>query len=275
MSLVLAIDVSNMAHRAMHTTGGLAFDGDYTGIMYGIFRDIVSFVELFNSDMIAFCFDGGCDKRWEIYSDYKGNRKVNRREMDEDERETRRELSRQIYRLRTSALDEVGFRNVFWQEGYEADDIIAWLCENHTHDFVIVSTDHDLYQCLSTDRVTMWNPITKRATTQESFEERFGIDPALWAHVKAIAGCAGDAVPGIRGVGEKIAAKYVSGKLKSDSKAFRSIIPESSLVKRNLQLVRLPFPGCGPFELNADDVTRRSWDKMMESMGMRSLVGRR
>jgi hypothetical protein len=47
------------------------------------------------------------------------------------------------------------------------------------------------------------------------------------------------------------------------------------LVKRNLQLVRLPFPGCGPFELNADDVTRRSWDKMMTSMGMRSLVGRR
>lgn len=272
---VLLIDVSNMAHRAFHTTGGLSFNGDMTGILYGIFRDIVEFRELFNASKIAFCFDGGHDHRTKLYQKYKADRVERRQKMDEDELEARRELRKQVYRLRTSLLNDVGFRNIFWQEGYEADDIIAWIAENHWNDFVIVSTDQDLYQCLVENRITIWNPITKRTITEKSFTEKYGIVPMLWANVKAIAGCSGDNVPGIKGIGEKTAAKFMSGKLKPTSKAFIDIISNANKIDRNFSLVKLPFPGCGPFELEDDDVTPRTWDKMMDALGMRSLMGRR
>ena len=275
MSTTLLIDVSNMAHRAFYTTGSLSFGGDPTGVLYGLFRDIIEFRELFNADRIAFCFDGGWDKRIEVFPQYKSNRIAHRSELLPEDKELRRELRRQIYRLRNGLLNEAGFRNVFWQEGYEADDIIAWIAENHSHDFVIVSTDQDLFQCLVEDRVSMWNPITKRSTTQTSFELKYGVCPMQWSMVKAIAGCDGDGVPGIKGVGEKTAAKWIQGKLKPNSKAYEAIALASEHIKFNLQLVRLPFPGCGPFELNDDDVTKRSWDHVMNSLGMKSLIGRR
>lgn len=272
---VLLIDVSNMAHRAFHTTGGLSFNGDMTGILYGIFRDVVEFRELFNASKIAFCFDGGHDHRTKLYQKYKADRVERKQQMDEDELTARRELRKQIYRLRTSLLNEAGFRNVFWQEGYEADDIIAWVCENHWNDFVIVSTDQDLFQCLVEGRVTIWNPITKKAITEKSFTEKYGITPTLWANVKAIAGCSGDNVPGIQGVGEKTAAKFIAGRLKTTSLQYASIVANVTMIERNFGLVKLPFPGCGPFELNEDDVTERSWDKVMGALGMNSLLGRR
>ncbi len=272
----LLIDVSNLAHRAMYTTGDLSYAGDMTGVLFGVFRDVISFTELFATDRIAFCFDGGCDKRWALFPEYKGDRKQKRREMDEDELEVRRELRRQVYRLRTKLLPDAGFRNVFWQEGFEADDIMAWLCEEYRgNEFVIISSDQDMWQCLDRNRVTCWNPITKRSVTQQSFEAEFGVAPSMWAHVKAIAGCSGDGVPGIKGIGEKTAAKHLAGLLKSESKAFRSIVDNTALIDRNLELVRLPFPGCGPFELVEDKVDAQSWDNIMAGLGMKSLVGRR
>jgi DNA polymerase-1 len=262
----------------MYTTGELTHDGDPTGVLYGIFRDIVEFCDLFSTDRIAFCFDGGIDHRLEIYPGYKEDRRQRRKEMDEGEKETRRQLRRQIYRLRNGLLVDAGYRNVFWQEGYEADDVMAAICEQHLgsgREFVIVSTDQDLFQCLCKDRVVQWNPITKRATTQKLFEDVYGIAPSMWAHVKAIAGCDGDCVPGIRGIGEKTASKYVAGTLKATTKAFQSIVPELERIERNLKLVRLPFPGCGPFQLVDEPVDPRAWDKVMTSLGMSSLVGRR
>lgn len=275
MSTTLLIDVSNMAHRAFHTTGGLTHDGDATGVLYGVFRDVIEFRELFNAERIAFCFDGGWDKRIEVFPQYKSNRTARRHNMDEGELEFRRDLRRQVYQLRSRLLNEAGFRNVLWQEGYEADDVIASVCGSHWYDFVIVSTDQDLFQCLSGDRVIQWNPITKRATTQASFEAEYNICPPMWAHVKSIAGCSGDGVPGVKGVGEKTAAKWLGGKLNPKSKAHHSIVVNEKLIRRNLELVRLPFPGCGPFDLSDDDVTKRSWDHVMNSLGMKSLIGRR
>lgn len=272
----LAIDVSNLAHRALHTTGSLSYRGDATGVLFGVFRDVASLTELFATDRVAFCFDGGCDKRWELFPAYKESRKKRRREMDENELEVRRELRRQIYRLRTRLLGEAGFENVFWQEGYEADDVIAWLCDTYRNEeFVIVSSDQDLWQCLVKGRIICWNPVTKKSVTQQSFESEFGVSPSMWAMVKAIAGCSGDGVPGVRGVGEKTAAKFLSGTLKSGSKAWKSIVGSNELVERNLGLVRLPMKGCGPFGLVDNEVEASSWDRVVEALGMRSLVGKR
>jgi len=273
--LVIAVDVSNLAHRAFHTTGELSYEGDGTGVLYGVLRDIIQLGDRFGSNTFAFCFDGGCDFRRRIYSKYKEMRQQRRREADEFEQEARRDLRRQIYRLRTRYLPQVGFQNIFWQEGYEADDVIAWLVGHYTTDeFVVVSGDHDLLQLLSGDRVIIWSPVAKQVVNEKTFTDTHGVDPSMWSLVKAIAGCNSDEVPGVKGIGEKTAAKYISGTLNTESKKYRDIVGNHELIARNLKLVELPAEGCGPFELKRDQVTEKDWNKLVMSMCMKSLVGR-
>jgi len=272
---IVIVDVSNLAHRAFHTTGELSYEGDGTGVLYGVLRDIAQLGDLFGSGTFAFCFDGGHDVRRKIYSKYKESRLQRRREADEFEQEARRDLRRQIYRLRTRYLPQAGFENIIWQEGFEADDVIAWLVDYYgTDEFVIVSSDHDLLQLLSGDRVVIWSPVAKQVVNEDVFRDRYGIGPSMWSMVKAIAGCNSDGVPGVRGVGEKTAVKYISGNLNTESKKYQDIINSHELIDRNLKLVDLPAEGCGPFELERDRVTEKDWNKLVMSMGMKSLVGR-
>ena len=274
----LIIDVSGLAYRAFHTLGDLSYGGQSTAVLFGIFRDIVNLQDLYATGHIVFCFDGGHDVRTGIYPDYKASRKTKRKEMDEAEREARRGLRRQLYLLRTKHLPAAGFRNVFWQEGYEADDLVASVC-CYSIEFlrgdeaVIVSSDQDMLQLLS-NKVVIYSPHQKRPVTKDSFIKQWGIDPTLWADVKAIAGCDGDDVPGVNGVGEKTAAKFIVGNLKANTKAYAKIVAANKLYKRNLRLVRLPAEGTAKFELSEDLVTRRKWDRVMRSLGMHSLVGK-
>jgi len=275
--LVIAVDVSNLAHRAFHTTGDLSYEGDGTGVLYGVLRDIIQLGDRFGSNTFAFCFDGGCDFRRRIYPKYKKMRQQRRREAGEIELEARRDLRRQIYRLRTRHLPQAGFQNIFWQEGYEADDVIAWLVKHYVNygaDFAVVSSDHDLLQLLDGDRVIIWSPVTKQVVNENVFRAKHGIGPSMWSMVKAIAGCNSDEVPGVKGIGEKTAAKYISGNLNTESKKYRDIIDNHELIERNLKLVELPAQGCGPFDLKRDRVTESGWNKLVSSMGMKSLVGR-
>ncbi len=269
----LILDISNLAHRAFHTTGELEYGGDGTGVLFGIFRDIVLLMETHNARNVIFCFDAGHDLRKAIYSGYKQKRWVP--DMDEDDVEARRNLRKQIYRLRTKYLPEIGFRNILWEEGYEADDLIASVCENAFVDelMIVVSTDQDLWQLLAPN-VIIWNPIKKKPITKESFTKEWGIDPSIWAHIKAIAGCKSDDVPGVKGVGEKTAVKFLAGSLKESTKAFKSIVAKSKMIERNLQLTRLPMSGLFMPIIEQDEVDPKQWDKVMLKLGMRSLKGK-
>jgi DNA polymerase-1 len=262
----LVVDVSNLAYRALYTTGGLSHEGEATGVLYGIFKTVWDLQELFNATHILFCFDGGYDKRQEILPEYKKKRRT---ELDEEQKAIRRDLRRQLYRLRTRYLAEAGFKNIFWQEGYEADDIIASVVLSSTEETVIVSSDHDLFQLLS-PHVIIWNPVKKKSVTDKSFTDQWGIGPMAWVDVKALAGCTTDNVPGIHGIGEKTAANFVSGRLKPGKK-YEAIVAGNDIWERNRRLVQLPMEGTETFEVQDDEVTRVKWNKMVGSLGMKSL----
>jgi len=129
---------------------------------------------------------------------------------------------------------------------------------------------------LSQGRVSMWNPQKKQAITAESFGREWGIDPTMWADVKAIAGCSTDNVQGVKGVGEKTAVKFLTGGLGPDTKAFDRItsIDGNDVWERNLHLTRLPFKGTKRFKLVDDCLTQEKWNELMERLGMKTLVGR-
>jgi DNA polymerase-1 len=266
----LILDVSYLCHRAFHTTGGLTHKDIPTGVIYGFLRDVVGLCEQHDTPNVVFCFDREDNKRKKVLPEYKSTRHADK---TPDEIKARKELLRQIKNLRIDYLPRIGFSNILSEIGYEADDIIASVCLNSIgpdDEAIIVSADEDLFQLLS-GQVRIWNPHKGKAYTLQAFTRDYGITPRQWARVKAIAGCRGDDVPGVAGVGDKTAAKYLRGECRPDSKAFIDIEKWKRRTKQNMRLVRLPFEGTPVFELAPDRFSIKGWRSVIEDLGMRSL----
>lgn len=272
----LLIDTPNLAWRAFHSTGGLTWEGQDTGVVYGVLKTIQDLRARFRTDRLAFCFDAGFGLRKQVNKEYKAKRIP----ATPEEAEARRRVHVEIERLRDEHLPVLGFCNVFWQDGYEADDVIAALVKKSVPSgeaCVIVSTDKDLYQLLAESSkespVRIWNPVKAREYTRKDFKAEWGCSPLLWPKAKALAGCDGDGVTGIEGVGEKTAIKYLTGRLRVGTDTWKRIREqEQAMMERNLLLVRLPYRGIREFELVGEEFDPGLWKKLCVKLGMKSLI---
>ncbi len=271
----MIVDCHNVCWRSFHTTGHLTDNGgSRTGVVFGFLNQLSSLVHHFHPDGVVFAFDYGFSKRKELFPGYKANRMGNH--LNEYQLKERSEARRQIEDLRITLLESLGFQNVFWQEGYEADDVIASVCHSTLVEgdtALLVSSDKDLLQLLHDPCVDIWD-FGKRVTAQ-AFEKQWGVQPPEWAKVKALAGCAGDCVPGIPRVGEKTAVKFLRGGFRKDKRG--QTIGEfyrSEDYSRNLRLVELPYPGTKTFKLRKDRPDPRAWDQLCRELRLPSLVGR-
>lgn len=270
----LVMDGNNLAHRAFYAlTEDLSHEGVSTAMLFGVFRDIAIMTQKFQTPHIAFCFDAGRPRRLEKLPTYKETREKNRKALDPDTALKYKAMRRQIRDLQCDILPGMGYANVFWEGGYEADDCIASFVYGlgARDDAIIVSSDKDLYQLLGTN-VKIYRPTAKEVYTLQKFKEEWGLPPTKWAEVKAIAGCDTDDVPGIRGVGEKTAAKYLRNELKPTSKAAQSIADGMAKWKKNIPLVTLPYPGTPCFFPKQDRVSLKTWRVACTRFGMRSLI---
>lgn len=270
----LVLDCDYLSYRAFYTKGNLSFEGGGTGVIYGILQDITKLQRDHLTNNIIFCFDQGKSRRCEIFPGYKAKR--HEKERTEEEQIAHKDMKVQVGKLRWEILKELGYKNIFSQAGYEADDIIAQVVDIvPKRDYItIISVDHDLYQLLS-DRVIMYNPYRLEATDEHTIYEKFGVHPSDWPEVKAIAGCNTDNIPGVVGAGESTAAKYVSGRLGRKSKVYQKIQESKELIARNLKLVKLPFPGLHMLRLSdADDTSPDKWKRVIDGLGMYSLANR-
>jgi DNA polymerase-1 len=241
--------------------------------MFGFLRDITTLTQEFSTKNIAFCFDRPSTKRKALYAGYKSGRERKRNQMSEDETRAYHAMLHQIRKLEDEILPKIGFVNIFSEDGYEADDMIASVVrfgEDHS-EIVVVSADQDLYQCLS-DTVSIYNPTQRKQYTLEQFEEQWRVTPNEWAFVKAIAGCKSDDIPGVPGVGEATAVKYVREEMKHTSDVFNRIVDHAPQIKLNYRLVRLPFKGTPVCSLTKHEIDRIIWNKMVKSLGMTSLT---
>jgi DNA polymerase-1 len=104
----------------------------------------------------------------------------------------------------------------FAVEGFEADDIIATLAtqaEEAGFEVLIVTGDRDSFQLIS-DHTTVLYP-TKGVSeltrfTPEKVFEKYGLTPQQYPDFAALRGDPSDNLPGIPGVGEKTAAKWIN-----------------------------------------------------------------
>ncbi|MFE4869650.1 DNA polymerase I [Streptomyces sp. NPDC056682] len=104
----------------------------------------------------------------------------------------------------------------FATDGFEADDIIATLAtqaEAAGFEVLIVTGDRDAFQLVS-EHVTVLYP-TKGVSeltrfTPEKVVEKYGLTPQQYPDFAALRGDPSDNLPGIPGVGEKTAAKWIN-----------------------------------------------------------------
>jgi DNA polymerase-1 len=97
------------------------------------------------------------------------------------------------------------------QEGYEADDIIAALCEkfgNEDVEIILVSGDKDLRQLIS-PKIKLWDSMQDRLLEETDILERYKLSPFQLKEVMALAGDKIDNILGVPGVGEKTAIKLI------------------------------------------------------------------
>lgn len=273
MKTWLVIDVSYMCHRAFHTAKHLSWGGKPTGVVFGFLKSIGLLKQEFQTDRVAFCFEHPKLKRREIYPQYKMRRHTERSPKEVREIGV---LKQQIIQLQQEYLPRIGFENVIAHHGYESDDLMAQIAAYCPKDeeVVLVTADSDLYQCLRPN-VIMYSPQKQKVFTERWFKKTYGIEPKLWAMVKAIAGCHGDEVKGVPGIGEKTALKFVQRCLPTKSKAFNQIFcaEGKAIVRRNRRLVELPFEGCPVPILTEDKVDTRGWQAVCERLGMKSIAG--
>ncbi|MFE2557414.1 DNA polymerase I [Streptomyces sp. NPDC059352] len=104
----------------------------------------------------------------------------------------------------------------FAVDGFEADDVIATLAtqaEAEGFEVLIVTGDRDSFQ-LVTEHTTVLYP-TKGVSeltrfTPEKVQEKYGLTPSQYPDFAALRGDPSDNLPGIPGVGEKTAAKWIN-----------------------------------------------------------------
>jgi len=266
----LLLDVSYLAYRAFFATPNLVYDEIPTSVAYGVFRDVLQLLEMFDTTKIAFCFDHGKPLRSLDWPEYKSGRRKNK---TDEQKEAIALVKQQIKAMRREYLPALGFTNILYQNGYEADDVIAKVVlDRPKKNFVIVSSDQDLYQLLSS-RVSLWNPHAKQLWTEDLFSKLKGVTPSQWVDVKAMAGCATDDIKGIVGVGEKTACRFLNGALDPKSAAYTKCVKGNKIWRRNMILVRLPYPEIQAFPLAPSENTQEKWLPVLRKLGIKSLPG--
>lgn len=268
--MLILIDSNYLAYYHSFRNRYFSHDGKPTNVVFGFLKSLLSLSREFDTDRFVFAWDSRKSLRKIWLSIYKGNRV-----KTEEEEIERLETFRQMAELRENILPKFGFQNVFQKTGYEADDLIARICKDNLNEKIaIISSDNDLYQLL-TDNHFMYDIKRKTRYTKDHFTRNYDIPPEQWSEVKSIAGCQGDNVPGVPGVGVKTAVKYVRGKLSSESKMFKRIedAKADGTVAETLSLIELPFLGLGSFHLElVETFELKDFLSICDEFGFRSFI---
>lgn len=228
----IAIDSSNLIYASSYSSEAL--EGN---TIAGVFiSKIIRIASKFNTNKLIFCFDSDTSIRRKRYKGYKANRKVS--EADLALSAKRKE---QTDKLKYLILRHLGFKNIFYYDGYEADDILAYL-STRIEDMLMLTNDSDLFQCLNDCTIVK---SSLDLFTREDFIAKYKIDPAQWPMAKAIGGCYGDNIIGVEYVSDPKSPKskalaFLRGEL-TKGEAYDRILASNDLIKRNLRVVKLPL----------------------------------
>ncbi|MGO9381022.1 MAG: DNA polymerase I [Mycobacterium sp.] len=204
---LMLLDGNSLAFRAFYalpaenfkTRGGLT-----TNAVYGFTAMLINLLRDEAPTHIAAAFDVSRQTfRSERYPEYKANRS-----STPDEFHGQIDITKEV-------LGALGI-TVLAEAGFEADDLIATLAtqaENEGYRVLVVSGDRDSLQLVSDDVTVLYprkgvSELTR--FTPEAVVEKYGLTPTQYPDFAALRGDPSDNLPGIPGVGEKTAAKWIA-----------------------------------------------------------------
>nr|WP_324189555.1 DNA polymerase I [Nocardia otitidiscaviarum] len=203
---LLLLDGHSLAYRAFYALPAENFktqSGQTTNAVYGFTAMLINLLRDEKPTHVAAAFDVNRKTfRTEAYPEYKANRITT-----PDEFRGQVEITQEV-------LGALGIPTMA-MEGYEADDIIATLTTQAVpqgYRVLIVSGDRDSLQLVNDDVTVLYpkkgvSELTR--FTPAAVEEKYGLTPAQYPDFAALRGDPSDNLPGIPGVGEKTAAKWV------------------------------------------------------------------
>jgi DNA polymerase-1 len=266
---------------AMGRAGLTAPDGTPTGAIFGFLKILQKVVKEQNPTHVAVTWDRKEKTfRHESFPEYKANRS-----------ETPPELLKQIPLIK-ELIERSGIP-CFSLAGYEGDDVIGTIARRFSAqgDVFIVSADKDFMQLID-DHIKLFS--LKAGDDYEVIGrahviDYFGVPPEQVCEVLAITGDKVDNIPGVKGIGDKGAAKLVQefGSVqniyenldKVSNERLRGLLATSkdaALLSRRLVEIHTAVP------LDADEsMMRYTWDDLshnqklkyeIETLGMNSLL---
>jgi len=253
--------------------GELSYHEKKVGIIFGFLRQVLKFAKRYGTNNFIFCWDSQESLRKKVYRPYKENR--NKKDRTDEERHDDSLAYDQFTIIKEEILPTIGFKNIFEEDGFESDDLIAKIIKDRAaSDFVIVTSDNDMYQLLDDERIIIYDLRNKREYIDEDFQLEYGILPRQWSSVKALAGCTTDNVEGIKGVGVPTAIKYYRQELNPKSKVHQRIESEDGqcIYKRNMELVKLPYKGTPILVFSKDNLKLERFESICIKYGFSSYL---
>ncbi len=203
---LLLLDGHSLAYRAFFALPAENFKtvtGQTTNAVYGFTAMLINLLRDEKPTHIAAAFDVSRKTfRTEAYPEYKANRS-----QTPDEFRGQVELTKDV-------LGALGIP-VMAIDGFEADDVIATLTTQAKAEgfrILIVTGDRDSIQLVDDDVTVLYprkgvSDLTR--FTPEEVMTKYGLTPNQYPDYAALRGDPSDNLPGIPGVGEKTAAKWI------------------------------------------------------------------
>jgi len=279
----LVIDGNNLCYRALVIRGSRGAFGSsevakeydkeiVLSVINGFLVQLLKFYEKYNTNQFIFAWDMKPYHRSKFFPEYKSGRiaiKPGNKQWGPP-----RHLKEATFKLiRERLLPKLGFKNIFYRQGYEADDIIASIVQTYSEklSLKIISSDRDLWQLL--DYCDIFSPKAGEMTKERLIREYF-ITPNMWPFFRSLTGDISDSIPGIERVGVASATKFITKTMTKRGKIYNKIVSKEGkeIIRRNLKLMTLPWPGVGAFSLQTDDLSFPAFIDVAEKLHFRQLL---
>lgn len=215
----LFFDTATLYYRAFFAVPEsiTAPDGTPSGAVRGFLDMVSAIAKQFPPEQVVFAWDDDWRPQWrvELIPGYKLHR-VDEEVSDQPEAAFEvipDALSPQIGAI-AMILDAIGLPRI-GQLGHEADDVLGALVSKSSAPCDVVTGDRDLFQLVSDAKDIRVVSITKGVKKLEIVDDaylvnRYGINGIQYADFSMLRGDPSDGLPGVKGIGEKTAAKLIN-----------------------------------------------------------------
>ncbi|MEU3193230.1 5'-3' exonuclease [Streptomyces sp. NPDC006992] len=190
-------------------------DGTPVNAVRGLLDFIARLVQDHRPAALAACMDADWRPAWrvELIPSYKAHRVAEEVPGGPDQEETPDTLGPQVPVIE-QVLDAIGVARLGAAE-YEADDVIGTLATRATGPVDVVTGDRDLFQLVDDARAVRVLYPVKGVGSLDAYDDaalraKYGVDGRGYADLAVLRGDPSDGLPGVRGVGEKTAAKLLA-----------------------------------------------------------------